>query len=113
MTSITESTAQAAALASLEAAGWGMACRPDIASAAPGAERADHGEVVLDRRLRLALARLTPGVPGEALEEAFCQLNPRQRAELLQRYRGPHRVLLDGVTVAYRDTELSPGRASV
>ena len=48
----------------------GRISRPDT----PGAERADYGEVVLERRLRDALATLNPGLPADALDDAYRKL---------------------------------------
>lgn len=46
---------------------------PDIAVGEPGAERSDpnYRDVVLEGRLRQALVRLNPGLPPEALEDAW------------------------------------------
>ena len=52
MTTITESAVESAALSWLADLGWQVAHRPDIAPDTPGAERADYGQVVLERRLR-------------------------------------------------------------
>ena len=71
----------------------------------PAAERADYGEVVLAQRLRDALARLNPDLPAEALEDAFRKLTRPEGADLIQRNRALHRLLVDGVTVEYRDAE--------
>ena len=60
MTTFTESTVEDAALAWLESLGWNVAHGPDIAPDTPGAERGDYGAVVLERRLRDALALLNP-----------------------------------------------------
>ncbi len=61
MTTITEADVEQAALEWLAGLGWGVAHGPDIAPDTPNAERADHGQVVLDRRLRDALAELVVG----------------------------------------------------
>ena len=47
----------------LKGKGWSAAHGPDIAPGVPGAERAEYGEVVLEQRLRDALARLNPNLP--------------------------------------------------
>src|SRR5690606_37432444 len=94
-----------AALAWLEAIGWRVAHGPDIAPDMPEAERADYGEVVLSTRLRDALARLNPTLPAEALEDAYRKLTRPGGADLVQRNRALHRLLVDGVTVEYRDAE--------
>ncbi|HOA62687.1 MAG: type I restriction endonuclease subunit R [Verrucomicrobia bacterium] len=102
MTRLTESTVEAAALGWLEAAGWRITHGQDIAPDTPRAERTDYGEVVLAQRLRDALARLNPGLPAEALEDAFRKLTRPEGAELVQRNRTLHRALVDGLTVEYR-----------
>ncbi|MCY4188605.1 MAG: hypothetical protein OXD30_08995 [Bryobacterales bacterium] len=66
--SLSESTVEAAALDELASLGWTVRQGTDIAPYAPSAERAGHDEVVLQGRLRAALDRLNPGLPGDALE---------------------------------------------
>jgi len=105
MTAFTESVVEDAALGWLEATGWRIAHGPDIAPDMPGAERADYGEVVLAQRLRDALGRLNPELPAEALDDAFRKLTRPEGADLIQRNRALHRLLVDGVTVEYRDVE--------
>ena len=61
MTTLTEADVESAALDWLAASGWQVAHGPDIAPDAPGAERDNYGQVVLERRLRDALRRLNPG----------------------------------------------------
>jgi type I restriction enzyme R subunit len=96
-----ESDVETAALEWLRATGWQIAHGPEIAPVMPGAERANYGEVVLARRLRDALARLNPRLPPEALEEAYRKLTRPEGADLLQRNRHVHRLLVNGVTVEY------------
>jgi len=105
MTRFSESVVEEAALSWLEASGWQVAHGPEIAHDMPAAERANYGEVVLARRLRDALTRLNPALPAEALEEAFRKLTRPEGAELIVRNRALHRLLVDGVTVEYRDAE--------
>jgi type I restriction enzyme R subunit len=101
----TESIVEKAALAWLENAGWPIAHGPDMAPDMPAAERTDYGEVVLARRVHAALARLNPELPADALEDALRKLTRPEGADLIQRNRALHRVLVDGVTVEYRDAE--------
>ncbi len=98
----TESVVEDAALAWLEAAGWRVAHGPDIAPDTPAAERDSYAEVVLAGRLRDALARLNPDLSADALEDAFRKLTRPAGADLVQRNRAQHRMLVDGVTVEYR-----------
>ncbi len=97
-----ESVVEDAALAWLEAAGWRVAHGPDIAPDTLMAERADYGEVFLERRLRDALARLNPELPPEALDDAFRKLTHPEGTDLLQGNRHTHRLLVGGVPVEYR-----------
>ena len=103
MTTLTEADVEQAALAWLEGLGWRVAHGPDIAPGAPKAERADYGQVVQERRLRDALARLNPGLPIEALDDAFRRLTRPQGSTVEARNRAFHRMLVDGVTVEYRN----------
>jgi type I restriction enzyme R subunit len=103
MAHLTESTVEEAALEWLKAIGWQVKNGAEIAPGEPFAERCDYGEVVLAQRLRDALARLNSELPAEALEDAFRKLTRPEGAELLQRNRTLHRMLVDGVTVEYRD----------
>ena len=101
----TESVVEEAALAWLESVGWRTAHGPEIAPDVPGAERRDYGEVVLAQRLHEALVRLNPALPADSLEDAFRKLMRPEGADLIQRNRALHRLLVDGVTVEYRDGE--------
>ena len=99
---ITESVVEDAALGWMETLGWSVAHGPDIAPDTTGAERTDYGQVVLERRLRDALARLNPDLPATALEDAFRKLNHPEGPTLETRNRAFHRMLVEGVTVEYR-----------
>jgi len=99
-----ESAVEEAALAWLKALGYSVLHGPDIAAGEPGAERRDLGyrDVILEGRLREALARLNPELPAEALEDAFRKLTRVEAPTLIERNRAAHRLLVDGVTVEYR-----------
>jgi len=105
VSTFTESVVEDAALAWLAAVGWRIGHGPDIAPDTPAAERQSYGEVVLAQRLRDALARLNPALPADALEDAFRKLTRPEGADLLQRNRALHRLLVDGVTVEYRTAD--------
>ena len=60
MTTITEADVEEAALAWLADLGWRVEHGPDIAPDTPNAERDEYDQVVLERRLRDALAELNP-----------------------------------------------------
>ena len=102
MSGVSESIVEDAALDWLDSLGWNIAHGPDIAPDTPAAERADYGQVILERRLRDALAQLNEGLPAEALEDAFRKLNRPEGTSLETRNRAFHRMLVEGVTVEYR-----------
>ncbi len=109
MSHFTESVVEDAALAWLEALGYAVLHGPDIS---PGGntltpalsqwEREKYSDVVLERRVRDALAALNPTLPAEALEDAFRKLSRSDAPSLQERNRAVHRMLVDGVTVEYR-----------
>ena len=105
MTTINESVVEQAALAWLGDLGWQTAHGPDIAPDTPNAERSDYDQVVLERRLRDALAGLNPALPAAALDDAFRKLTLPEGPTLEARNRAFHRMLVDGVTVEYRTTD--------
>jgi type I restriction enzyme R subunit len=107
MTSFTESVVEQAALAWLESAGWQIRNGAEIAPGEPAAERDDYAEFVLAQPLRDALWRLNPALPAEALEDAFRKLTRPEGADVIVRNRALHRLLVDGVTVEYRDADVS------
>ena len=100
----TESTVEDAALAWLEALGYEIKHGPEIAAGEPRAERSDpsYRDVVLQGRLRQALAGLNPTLPQDALDDAFKKLTRLDAPSLIERNRAAHRMLVDGVTVEYR-----------
>ena len=99
---ITEADVEEAALDWLRDIGWQVVHGPDIAPDTPNSERSDYGQVVLERRLRDALGELNPGLPVEALDDAFRKLTRPEGATLEARNRAFHRMLVDGVTVEHR-----------
>ena len=104
MTHFTESLVEEAALSWLAAIGWEVLHGPEIAVGQPAAERSDPGyrDVILEGRLRDALARRNPGLPPAAVEDAFRKVTRVASPTLIERNRALHRMLVDGVTVEHR-----------
>ena len=104
MKAFTESLVEQAALNWLKGLGYQVLHGPDLAVGEPGAERTDANcrEVILEGRLRQALARLNQGLPPEALEDAFRKVRRAEAPSLIERNRTVHRLLVDGVTVEYK-----------
>lgn len=117
MSSFTESVVEDAALAWLEALGYTVLHGPAIAAGEPAAERSDpnYRDVMLEGRLRQALASLNPDLPSEALEDAFRKLTRTDAPSLIERNHALHRMLVDGVTVEYRraDGSIAGAQAQV
>ena len=105
MTTLTESNVEQVALKWLASVGWQVAHGPDIAPDTPGAQRNDYGEVVLAQRLRDALAAMNPELPSDVLDDAFRKLIRPEGATLEARNRAFHRMLVEGVTVEYRERD--------
>jgi type I restriction enzyme R subunit len=84
----TESIVEQAALAWLEGLGWTVKHGPEIAPGELAAERADYGQVVLEQRLRDALARLNCDIPVEGPADAFRRAADPEGAALGSRNGG-------------------------
>ena len=102
MTRFAESVVEDAALDWLRGLGWQVAHGPQIAPGELAAERTDYSQVVLERRLRDALARLNTTLPLEAIDDAFRKVTRAEGPTLEARNRSIHRLLVNGVTVEYR-----------
>ena len=97
MTTINEADVEQIALDHLANIGWQTAHGPDIAR--------DYSQVILEQRLRDALAELNPDLPADALDSAFRKLSRPEGSTLVARNREFHRMLVWGVTVEYRADE--------
>jgi type I restriction enzyme R subunit len=97
-----ELTVEEAALGWLERLGYAVMQGPEVAPGELFAERQDYTQVVLEQRLRDALARLNSELPPEAIDDAFRKITRPEGPTLEARNRVFHRQLVDGVTVEYR-----------
>ena len=61
--------------------------------------------MVLEQRVRNAFARLNPDLPAATLGDAFRKLTRPKGPTLEARNRAFHRMLVEGVTVEYRDDD--------
>lgn len=109
----TESVVEDAALAWLEGIGYAVAHGPDIAPGEMLAEREDYGEVVLAKRLRGALERLNPGVPPDAVDEAFRKLTRPEFPSAVRNNHALHRMLVEGIPVELTRADGSRGHEPV
>ena len=105
MTTLSESDVESATLGWLEGLGWTSVHGPDIAPDASMAERSDFDDMVLQGRLRNALATLNPSLPADALNDALRKLARAAGSTVEARNRAFHRMLVNGVEVEYRNAE--------
>lgn len=111
MNAMTEEEVEEVALSWFQDLGYQHIFGPDMGPGEPGEERKSYGEVVLARRLRRALERINPGIPAEALDEAFRKVTRAQSPKLEEQNRLFHKQLVDGVDVDYRqDGKITPGK---
>ncbi|PTD96926.1 type I restriction endonuclease subunit R [Pseudothauera lacus] len=68
-------------------------------------ERESHDEVVFRKRFEDAVARLNPGLPAEARQDAVRKLMQSELPALLEENRRLHRLITEGVDVEYYATE--------
>ncbi len=101
MSGFTESVVEEAALEWFAALGYAIAGGPTIAPGEPGEERRTYADVVLEGRLRDALARLNPAVSREGLEEAFRKLTRISSPQPVDANHELHHYLVNGVSVEY------------
>ena len=99
---IYESDVEEAALNWLADLGYTVLHGPDIAPDMPDAERSTYKEVVLEHRLRDAVARLNPEIPPDAQEEAIRKVLHPDSPALIQNNQTFHQILVDGIEVEYR-----------
>ena len=106
-----ESVVEEAALDWLESLGWVVRQGRELGPDGVDAERQTYEQVVLEDRLRQALAMLNPALPVEAIEDAFRRLTRPEGPNLETRNHTFHRMLVDGVTVEFRREDGSIGGA--
>jgi type I restriction enzyme R subunit len=99
MSIIAESHVEEAALAWLSELGFTVAGGLDIGPDGITPERASYGDVVLDGRLRAAIARLNSHLNAETREEVFRILTRAETPVLIEENRRLHRFLVEGVPV--------------
>lgn len=107
MPTFTESVVEEATLDWFAELGYTVAHGPDLAPGEAASERATYGDVVLVDRLRAALARINPHIPGEALDEALRRLLNlgHETPNLIENNRRWHQLLVDGVDVEFKRSD--------
>jgi type I restriction enzyme R subunit len=90
--------------------GWqAVVAAEEIFGAAGSLGRESSGEVVLVNRLRAALVKLNPSLPGDAIDAAVDELTrDRGAMSLASANREIYLLLKDGITVSVADTDSTP-----
>ncbi|PSB24021.1 type I restriction endonuclease subunit R [Stenomitos frigidus] len=102
MSSMSEAMIEEATLAWFRALDYTTLHGSDLAPGEPQAERETYSEVVLEARLRSALAKINAKVPVEALDDAVRQVIRSESQNLFENNRRFHHLLTEGVPVSYQ-----------
>ncbi len=102
MALLTESGVEETALDWLRGLGYEVVSGPDMPPG-PQSLRLNYADVVLGSISRNAIQELNPDLPTEALHDVFRKLTRPEGATLEARNRAFHKMLVDGVTVEYRE----------
>ncbi|NCO10807.1 type I restriction endonuclease subunit R [Candidatus Saccharibacteria bacterium] len=97
---MTEDKIEQALLDTLASIGWEVVNGPSIGP--DGTMEREYTDVVLNRRLEIALARLNPDLTPQQREEVARRIVRTSSAELLADNQDFHTLLTDGVDVEYR-----------
>lgn len=100
---MTEDQIEQSTLDILAGMGWEIVNGPTIGP--NGTQERSYEEVVLPRRLELALGRLNPDIPGAQRDEALRRIMRTSSAELLHDNHDFHQLLVEGVGVEYRHAD--------
>jgi type I restriction enzyme, R subunit len=98
---LTESDIEQATLEWLSSLGYKTLNGLTIAPGESATERVSYSNVILQERLRAAIADLNPTIPPEAREEALRKVERIGTPSLTQTNRAFHTMLRDGVPVEY------------
>ncbi|MBP6612282.1 MAG: type I restriction endonuclease subunit R [Aquabacterium sp.] len=99
---MTEDQLEQETLAWLQDVGYAVRSGVDIAPDGQTPERATYREVLLLERLRQAIARLNPGIPAAAREDAVQRVQNLGLPAQLAANRAFHKLLVGGVPVQYQ-----------
>src|SRR3989304_7671521 len=104
---ITESIIEQATLDWFRELGYASLNGPDIAPGELLSERTSYSYVILENRLRSALAKINPDIPDEAIEDAFRKLTRavHESPVLSANNQRFHKMLTDAIDVEYKNSE--------
>ena len=101
MAFLSEAALEQALRQQLRALGYSVEREEDIGPDGHRPERQSHAEVVLMKRLEDAVARLNPGLPLAARQDAIRKVTQAELPSLLEENRRLHKLMTEGVDVEY------------
>jgi type I restriction enzyme R subunit len=115
MAFLSEAAVELALLEQLQGLGYRIEREEDIGPDGHRPERESHDEVVLKKRFEEAVARLNPGLPLEALQDAVRRVMQSELPSLLEENRRLHKLMTEGVDVEYYadDGTLTAGKVAL
>ncbi|MBS3895798.1 type I restriction endonuclease subunit R [Silanimonas sp.] len=115
MAFLSEAAVELALLEQLVGLGYSIEREEDIGPDGHRPERESHDEVVLKKRFEDAVARLNPGLPLEARQDAVRRVMQSELPSLLEENRRLHKLLTEGVDVEYYadDGTLTAGKVAL
>jgi type I restriction enzyme R subunit len=104
LSTFAESEIEQATLDWFKGLGYSILNGPDIAPGELFAERTSYSDVLLDKRVRSALANINPVIPQDAIEDAYRKLTRtiHESPLLAANNHQFHKMLTDGIPVEYR-----------
>ncbi|OAT27798.1 type I restriction-modification system, restriction subunit R [Buttiauxella brennerae ATCC 51605] len=101
MAFLSEAAVEQALLEQMHVLGYSIEREDDIGPDGRRPERESHNEVVLKSRFEDAVARLNPGLPLEAHQDAVRRMMQSELPSLLEENRRIHKLITEGVDVEY------------
>jgi len=100
-----ESHLEEAALEWFEELGYEIIFSPDIAPDGEYPEREDYGDVILNERLKEALARINPKLLNDAIDDAFRKVIIPQSPSLIMNNKAFQKMISDGIDVQVKQPD--------
>lgn len=115
MAFLSEAAVEQALLDQLRALDYSIEREEDIGPDGHRPERESHDEVVLKKRFEDAVARLNPGLPLEARQDAIRKVTQSELPSLLEENRRLHKLMTEGADVEYYadDGTLTAGKVAL
>ena len=112
---LSEAAVEQALLEQFRALGYAVESEENIGPDGHRPERQSHDEVLLQKRLTDAVARLNPGMPLVARQDACRRLTQTELPNMLEENRRLHQLMTEGVDVEYYadDGVLTAGKVAL